>query len=229
VIGLTSSKRTEEAAILFHGFPAHRGEKNIDLARAIHSKTGLDTFVIHYRGLGNSPGIFSFAESVKESLALAKGLIDQNHYQQLHVIGHSWGGLVAVNVIRAVGPAAGKLILLSPFSQFPDSQATRAIINTIREEVPDLFGTLTAEQILQDIAAAKEQFDPNAVVLKLNNEEVTIIQALRDEEVPAIVTRTFLKHFPLPVRYIELDQDHSFQTNRNEMIEIVVSLFSRGL
>jgi len=220
-----SDKPSRESVLFFHGFPANVGNKNADVASAINLKTGNDVFLLHYRGLGESPGVFSFSESVRESLRVVEDLVRQNKYQKIHIVGHSWGGLVALNAFRQLHERKGRLILLSPFSSFPDRSGIAEVVRAVRAELPEVFGKRSDDEVIADIHRAESEFGPDQFIDQLESKEITVVQASQDSEVPPSLTRTFLSKFRTPPKYVELDQDHSFFRDRDELIRAVLSVF----
>ena len=226
VVALTQASEASREAILFlHGFPANLGNKNFDVATAVHQKTGSDVFLIHYRGLGESPGAFSFSDSVQESMTLAKELVQQRGYEKLHLVGHSWGGLIALNILKSLGKTQGKTILLSPLSHFPDQETSAAIITSIKADLPKIFGSKTNNEVLADLAKAEAQFGPLNLVHEVDGKSVLIVQARHDDEVPPAATKVLMSKFKESPKYIELDQGHSFFESRHELITTIISEF----
>ncbi|OFZ54827.1 MAG: hypothetical protein A2428_07070 [Bdellovibrionales bacterium RIFOXYC1_FULL_54_43] len=227
VLGYRKKNRSSEGAVLlFHGFPANKGNKNSDVAEALFSETPYDIYIIHYRGLGNAKGAFSFSHSILESVNSAKALISRYHYEQVHLIGHSWGGLVAMNVFREIARFRGKLLLLSPFNEFPDNSVLSSIIESVIQEIPVLFGHATLDSVLDDLESVKSSCSPRniASTLQVPSSSITIIQASRDEEVSVASTKVLCKLFPCAPKYLELDQDHSF-SNREDLVRAVLQEF----
>lgn len=108
---------SDECVVFFHGFPADSG-KNEDIAEYICATSKKDAFVPHFSGLGLSEGLFSFRNSILDSLQFLDQLA--NTYSKMHIIGHSWGGLVAINLLFRRNDL-GKIILLAPLTRLTDS------------------------------------------------------------------------------------------------------------
>jgi len=115
-----SEIKSAEVYFFLHGVPSI-AHKNEDIARAVIIHTKSDSVVSIYKGLGEAKkiGRFDFINSVKDSLEFAKKLAQD--YKTVHLIGHSWGGCIALNIFRdALKPQKrGQIILLAPFTDIP--------------------------------------------------------------------------------------------------------------
>ncbi len=226
VLGIRNDTPSEDAYLFLHGFPAEKGDKNRDITIAVNKATYNDAYLLHYKGLGGAKGYFQFSDSIRESIEVAKELIKQNQYRKLHLVGHSWGGLIALNVQQELGSHAGRLILLSPLNLIPNKDALKIIIKSILIEHPTIFGTQSIDDVLADIDLIREKHHPRDLAknVTVNGFIPAIIQALEDDEVPPETTREFAKLFPIQPKYIELKQDHSFLNNRAEIINTILSV-----
>ncbi|WP_242451913.1 alpha/beta hydrolase [Rhodanobacter sp. T12-5] len=91
--------------ILLHGFPGN--ERNLDLAQDMR-RAGWDVLYFNYRGSWGTPGDFSFAHSIEDTVAaiaylrqpeVARSLrLDPN---RIVLIGHSMGGFMTVEAAAA--------------------------------------------------------------------------------------------------------------------------------
>jgi len=228
VLGFLNSEPSEEAYLFLHGFPANKGNKNKDLAAKLFSELKKDAFLIHYRGLGQSQGSFSFSHSIKESIETAKEILIYGKYQKINIYGHSWGSVVACNVANEVASQTRNLILACPLTKIVlDSPVLTSLVSETVKEMPGVFGIQTIEDVKKDLLklTAGQPWD---LAPRLNM-RVSIIQALRDAYTPPLDTRLFLERFESRPHYIELDLDHSFMDNRPMFVEVVVKEFERML
>lgn len=224
------AQRSSEACLLFHGFPADvldpATEKNQDIAMAVASNTGIDSYVQHYKGLGRSGGDFSFTDSINDSIDFARRITAMYNYGKLHLIGHSWGAVVALNVLASLGvEQIGSVVLLSPFSEFPTRDILREVLIAVCQDVDIKFKSGGVEGALDELGEVIAKHHPRDIVRHLSpfRNRVTIIQATEDVEVPPEVTRDFVNIFtPKPV-YIEFQSDHKFIVRRNELYPHVIS------
>lgn len=215
---------------MLHGFPAEtpvrpEWEKNQDIAARIAQSVPVDVYLSHYRGLGKSPGSFSFRRSVSDSLDLARAILNGGQHRILHVIGHSWGALVAMNVVRAIGGLSGKIILLSPFNDIPSDDVLERVLRGVCVDVPIRFEAGDIQGAVQEIRAIAQDGDSRRIAAEITTVQgqVTILQAISDDEVPTASTREFVKYFRIEPEYIEVESDHKFSVNREHLIDLIIS------
>ncbi len=206
-----SSSPADEAYLFLHGFPAVRG-KNEDLAEAIAETVDKDVYLIHYEGLGQSKGDFSFSRSIEASKDFAEYLLQKNRYQKLHLVGHSWGGLVAVNLKYFLREKIGELIFMAPFTNLPNEEKARAILNYTKAEYPNIADHLDVEKLVLELSQIRENSHPWKIAKKLDMSpnQILILQGLNDDEVEPRDTRYFAELMPAGSTYIESDDDHGF-------------------
>ena len=230
VIHITKNKtltnKINEAYLFLHGFPANLGTKNQDIAESLTFATGINSFVLHYQGLGNSGGKFSFTESVKESIQAAHDLISKYEIKYLHIVGHSWGGLVGINVFKSIQSQRGKLILLAPFTVFPTDDSINNWLDSVEVEFPNLFISSESGFAKKNFYETKISYDPLKVIkeVKIEKNQVTITEAFNDPEVPNETTQALGELFNIAVKPITLNLDHSFLKDRKMVTETVLKI-----
>lgn len=230
---------TQCACLLLHGFPAlpvpgfEQCEKNIDIARVVPQKLGVDTFITHYKGLGRSSGQFSFFDSVSQSIATAKKICRRFGYSRMHLIGHSWGGLVATNTYFAL-PAdqRGNMVLMAPFNHFPEDAVFRRLLESISNDPAVKFQAQDMDGIMEEIERVKKKFNPRTVAKILAAEQapglggITFLQPTIDDEVPTESVQEFSKLFGNNTHYFEVESDHKFLKRRDVIVDLVVTALS---
>lgn len=231
-----STVPSREAAVVFHGFPAQppwdpAREKNSDIAERIAQDAGHDAFVMHYAGLGQSDGKFSFPKSVTDSIALVQHLQRAYGYSKVHIVGHSWGGLVALNVYQALPEdVRGNMVLLSPFVFFPEDALLRQALAAIGGQTTIHYAAGdTIDDAVRDLRSVESLHNPLHVVAQLPvlGARTLILQADQDDEVPAEHTRRLIAHFPQPPQYYEVSTDHKFSIDRDRWIDAIIA-FLKG-
>jgi len=212
----------DTAILLLHGFPSESfngtdQEKNEDLLRYLSETTGLEAYLHHYNGLGKSnKGNFSFIDSINDSLELTK-LILLKH-KNLILIGHSWGGWVAMNCINNLSRSIKKLILLSPLNAIPNTESLESIMESIKKDFPYLTQDKPVSEFVKDLEKVNITHNPRQCINNIDSDsKIYIIQANDDQEVPRQTTDEFQNLFGLNCTYDVMDTDHSFIKNRFEM------------
>lgn len=220
------TKPQASAYLFLHGFPATKGTKNQDIAEALTRATGIKCYVLHFRGLGASEGHFSFVDTLEEARTVAAHLINQYGIKTLNIVGHSWGGLVGIDLFQTLPQKnRGQLILMAPFSEFPQDASIRNWLNTIEQNKQVKFSNETLGFATQNFYAVETLRSPlsNLQNIQLSQHQIVIIEAKDDPEVPNAATKNLAAYFNSFPTFITLDLDHSFLNDRNLIIETVVT------
>ncbi|MGE3609119.1 MAG: alpha/beta hydrolase [Bacteriovoracaceae bacterium] len=215
---ISSSDKSSEAIILFHGFPAEpvtdpSKEKNIDLARYLAKNLNSDVFIHHYSGLGRSQGKeFNFINSVEDSIELINYI--SKYYDHINLIGHSWGGLVAINCLDEC-PRIRKSLLLSPFNLIPENKILEPVLNDLMKEIPHLLEDKSINDYLSEFDVIRRSYCPREKMKHLKSEAtIFILQALDDNEVSLQSTLDLIKISKKDINIDILETDHAFKINR---------------
>ncbi len=105
-------EKNDKALLIFPGFPAGKN-KNEYLAETL-VKCGINVYIVHYRGIGDSKGIFTFSKSLNDSEKVLKFIFEK--YATVNILGHSWGGYLSLNLIENYRHKIDKFALLSPLT-----------------------------------------------------------------------------------------------------------------
>lgn len=191
--------RAKSAVLFLHGYPANLGDKNRDL---INSKCDYDQYIIHHVGLGNSKGEFSF----KKSISACKKIYDllKEKYQFVTIVGHSWGGFVALNI-----PADFR-VLISPFMITDDDQALKQTIQSVYSTTKNFIPHLTEQEVTDEIFSLPRKF---------NLKNIRVIQASNDIETPIELSKEKLQG--KIDKFIEIKTNHNFDDKRFELKEMI--------
>jgi len=231
-----AERPSPEAVVVFHGFPGEppRGEEHkyaalpkrwIDLREAIFARLGMDGYSPRYEGLGGSRAPFSFTRSVTRSLDLARELAGR--HRKVHVIGHSWGGLVAYNVHREL-PQAGKLVLLSALVDLVSDAWIREFLPPYIRNYPQILGEDPAalERAAADMGEVLRRFNPatRAARGRPDARKTLVLHGTRDTYVDIGAARRLKER--LDAHYIELDTDHSYTDSRATVVDAAVAFLA---
>jgi pimeloyl-ACP methyl ester carboxylesterase len=222
LLRLCEGPATDKAILFLHGFPANRGVKNLDIADCVQREFQHDTYLLHYKGLGESPGAFKFTDSIEEASRVVELIMRDKAHKELRIVGHSWGGLVATNIAQRHPDKVRSIVLLSPFCGVKKSEPLYDwFINRAREEF-NIFGDQTEADVIRDFDFVLENHLPKFMAPKLADHiKVSVIQAGRDDVTPPSNMKATLPFFKTVPTYVELDQDHSFSQSRKELAETV--------
>jgi esterase/lipase len=221
----STGKKSEGAVLLLHGYPSP-DSKNEYIAEFMAEHLSQDAFVLHYEGLGKSQGAFSFPKSVTDAIAYYESLVSQG-YKHITIVGHSWGGLIALNLIAMVDTSAiDRLILMSPFNYFPTGVELEKLIDFIYSDSQVEFKQSKSEMIKQ-VGVITSSYQPRSKIdkIRLFAKPVHIFQAIHDLEVPPATTTEFVKAIGNKNVHLEqIDTDHSFTENRKAFLARVLSV-----
>ncbi len=221
---------TKSAFLFLHGFPAEsinidkneKTQKNQDIAFEFYNTFSIDTFVPHYTGLGNSRGDFSFTQSILDSIEISKDLLRRG-YENIYLVGHSWGALVSLNIYRELKKNIKAMVLISPFNYLPPEDELREILNYVTDEVPYIFNNKGIDDYLDELKIVKENFNPRKIAQLINFDSPTyIFQAREDLEVPAETTQELKALLGDNCFYQIIDTDHSLNRRRGEIINEII-------
>ncbi len=227
LIRFPSRTDSKKAILLLHGFPANKNVKNLDLAYWLHASLDATLYLLHYRGLGESPGNFKFTDALNEAVEVVDFIRNDQGQTLSGVVGHSWGGLTAMHVAKERGQFFEKLVLVSPLSAIEENDPlANWIIRDVRTECPGVYGNLSEADIKQDLATISEKYQPRELVKMIPaTVEVTLIQSSQDETTPAVKAKALLEFFRRAPTYLELDLDHSFSQNRELLSRKIMACF----
>ncbi len=211
----TAFPKAENAILLLHGYPSPES-KNEYIAEYISKTLGSDVFLIHYSGLGLSDGLFSFPKSITDSSDYFSWVSSQG-YKEITIIGHSWGGLIALNILADLKPTnVSKVILMSPYNYFPSGQDLNGLVDFIFADSRSEFKQ-PKEVMWDQVNQVLKESQPRNKIKDIQNHKskLYIFQAKNDVEVQPKVTEEFVKLLDKSnLQYQIIDTDHSFNDNR---------------
>lgn len=222
VLSLGQESAEQGTALFLHGFPGAIGDRNIDLANAVSQEAKIRCFLPHYQGLGESSGRFSFSQSVGDVMAFSEDFFVKNQAQDIIVVGHSWGGFLALNLLSRFPETFKRLILLSPLLEIPNEDQISRLVPLLFSKNRGTFVAQTEEALVSDFQLARESYSPLKLLSESVQEKITIIQASHDDEIPADSNRLLVRTRLPRARYFEVDQDHRFQKNRAAIKSLLI-------
>lgn len=213
---------SDEAMVMFHGYPCSTiaDTKNRDIAEVISLKTGIDVYVFHHEGLGKSSGCFSFIKSIFNGQEYLKKI--SSKYKKIHVFGHSWGGLVALNSIHKIKNVLGNVFLISPFTNILSGKNLEVLCTTVYNETKESIPNMDLQDMISELSEIALKYNPIDRDYANTTNQIFLIQAVEDNEVPVEMNRKFRDvHTQAIQEYIEILDDHNFNNSRAFLGEYV--------
>jgi surfactin synthase thioesterase subunit len=221
-----SYSRNSTILLAFHGLPGLKSDGNRDLLRKLAQEKQVFSILISYPNLSNNS--FSFLDSTTEILETLSELVLKYKSNRWQVLGHSWGGLLALAALSRKIISAEQVCLLSPFTRFPQNdQVLLDGLKDLKEEYPLLFGEQKdLLSILAEVRKVEELYAPFRLAAQLPAQtSLYLMQASDDQEVLAVDSKDFLAQCYCRVRYKEIQTDHSFLENRENVFQHLVEFF----
>jgi len=204
---------TSDCLLFLHGFPSLRSRQNLDLAEAATQEFHRKSFIPHYRGLGVSPGRFFFESSLVDAREALSNITKK--FSKVHLIGHSWGGAVALNLLKEHPTAIASLTLLSPLLDFEITDASIiALAREVRSDYPSLFASITEAEQIEDAKIIHKAHRPILWMSDVKKVPLLVFQATHDPYTPKEKTILLVQAWDASARYLEIDLDHSFLNDR---------------
>lgn len=224
--------------LLLHGYPGN--EKNLDVAQALRSK-GWNVVFFHYRGAWGSEGEFSFLNAEQDVQTVLQYLRNKTNAAKLHIdsnlislVGHSMGGHMAIagildnpSVNCAVAYDGANLgvndvgIFADPETDLPWQEYSDSLF---------MLNGWSGDKAQQELKEHSKALNLVRRVNTLNGRPVLLIAAdtdvipLKSHIKPLLVAlqNTENSH----VSYQLIDDDHSFNSSRAELIHSTISFLN---
>lgn len=216
----TQSPHQSRRTVFLHGYPGVRSRQNRDLAEGVAKDVGRESHVLLYAGLTQAPGEFSFQTCLEDVHAYVADLV--RRFGQIDLVGHSWGGFLALTLVEKFESSIGKLALLSPLLQFPElaiQTGIQAHFKKMAIENPSL--------VLGDLSERANEFTHlgkakpiDELIRSLPAQlRILFLQARVDPITPTEIAEKKRALFPSSTIYELVDTDHSFLTGRDWLRE----------
>ena len=98
-------------------------------------------------------------------MEITTDLINAEGYKKIHIVGHSWGGLVTLNVLREIPSNVGQVVLLNPLTEFPkDSDIRNDLKDFVNYENSAKGKTYSLESLLESASYVKKNNAPRSFI-----------------------------------------------------------------
>ena len=211
---------TGTATLFLHGFPGVRSKQNQDLAEKA-AKLGRRCFVPLYEGLGQSDGEFSFLKCREQVRVFAADLLSQ--YEKIDLVGHSWGGYLALGIAADAKEKVSRLVLMSPLLHFFTLDLAQQAFRLTAEGNPTLNLGSTDDLAREfHTLGTKDRAEESARDISIDT-SVSIFQAATDDTTPASYAQNLVNLFRRRPPYEEVATDHSFLVDRSLALDRVLT------
>jgi pimeloyl-ACP methyl ester carboxylesterase len=174
----------------------------------------VDCFVLHYPGLGRSGGRFGFEHTLRVLYRFLQGRVLAANYPRIHLVGHSFGGMFALFMAKAIpDERRGGATLLAPVVDLPAKGEVRPMLQRIFESRV----SYDLAELEADFERIRDRASPRAVARDLRA-KVRIIQGTRDTVCPPDGARALARI--LGAELTLTDDDHWFP-DRERLARIV--------
>jgi pimeloyl-ACP methyl ester carboxylesterase len=236
MVYVAAGAQPHPVVLLLHGFPGN--ERNLDLAQSLR-RAGYDVLYFNYRGSWGSPGSFSFANGIEDTLAAAAYMRDPANAAKFRadpskivVIGHSMGGFMALNA-AAQDPAIAAVVTISAadlgtsrLKDVPEQGRDRALkavtANLAAQGMAPLAGC-TPESLGAEVLNNAAKWNFVALAPKLASRPLLVITS--DDGLAGAsdeLVATLKKSGDAQVKSVHINDDHSYSGHRIELEQDVL-------
>lgn len=202
--------------VFLHGFPSVKSKQNREIAAAVSRETGRPADLLLYSGLGCASGKFTFSGCLAEVSAYFESLF-AGPVKHVDLVGHSWGGFLALKMASRYPDRVRKLVLMSPLLWFASEERVLEGFAETREENPHIdFGDLRG--LAHDFCETGRKYPSESLIAGVAPAtEVLFLQARIDPITPADIAIKKKELFQHPPVFELTDNDHSFLSDRPEL------------
>jgi pimeloyl-ACP methyl ester carboxylesterase len=186
-----------EAFLLLHGLPG-QFSTNLDLGFMLAAELSLPCFFPYAQGLGRSPGKPSLINHIQKLTEFLDFLKREHGKEKFHLIGHSWGGFMAVNTWKNHPNSFKTVTLMAPLLRMPPNDAVRARIDSLAEVNNKIQGyDVNTEAMIEESRLMGGAFLPMNQVeeLKEMGFKARIIHGNQDDVIPVEHSHSFASEF----------------------------------
>ena len=226
--------------IFAHGFPEH--EKNAALAQLLR-KAGFHVLIFYYGGSWGSEGVFSFAGSIRDTLAVIDYLMADTNYhidrRHIFLLGHSYGAPVIARAMEQRPSIFGGIFLM-PYDlgraylmSRTNSKVSKGLMQLLQEGAEILPDT-SSEQLYQEIQKQPDSYSYFPMVKFLSQKPIYWASCKNDEQAPENVhTRPFmelLKKYPRNrILWHSYDTDHYFSDMQERLAREIACFIEKTM
>lgn len=215
-------QNTKNVLVLLHGFPGITTKQNRDLAPLFFEQLGWPTVIVFYPGLSVNPGKFTYTETYSLVKKTFNELLAKNPHLKISLYGHSFGGYLSLCLAKDFNQNIERVFLLSPLLHIIDKVFFTELIHKLYTE-QSYLERHPLEFLYSDYQQFLVNYDPQELKVFLASKKVMLYQARLDTITPTAIAKDFVKG--TLIEYDESEQDHSFLTDRNEVLKKAIEFY----
>jgi len=205
--------RPPPGILLLHGFPGVAPIMN-DLASSL-CQAGFEPMIFHYRGCWGSGGRYSFLGALTDARKALNVLIRRKEVdgENIAVVGHSFGGLVAIHTATKSDNVKA-VVALCPVSSLTKHLMSPHRKVILRRGLPFVSG-LAMKKALSEWETLSERYDPIDYVDQISPRPFLLIHGDRDDIIPIECSTELLARAQEPKEMTVINgADHIFAGKR---------------
>jgi pimeloyl-ACP methyl ester carboxylesterase len=209
--------------VFLHGFPALHSKQNREIAEVAAKNLERETHLLFYTGLGFAPGEFRFQKCLSDVATYFAELIEKRPKVKIDIVGHSWGGYLALQMATRFAPQIRRMVLMSPLLMFSAIDLGVEILDDYARNNPML--TLgDPEELAVDFTEIGSSM-PAAELIGAVSEaiEILFLQARNDDITPTRFALNMIDDFKRRPLLEIVDTDHSFIVDRPRLSQRIAA------
>jgi dipeptidyl aminopeptidase/acylaminoacyl peptidase len=219
-----NTKKPCPGVLVLHGFP---GMALIiyDLISALIQE-GYAVMSFHYRGCWGSSGKYSYLGAIRDarkalSIMIGKEGIDR---ERIATVGHSFGGLVAVNIASG-NKKVKTVVALCPVADIEKGFSKARTRMVLKRGLP-FVSDLRIEEALVEWDELANKYDPIHHVSKISTRPFLLVHGNKDDIIPLSCSQALFERAGKPKRMVIVnDGDHLFSGKRKMVTKKTVAWF----
>ena len=213
--------------VFLHGFPGARSEQNREVAQKVSNLTGREAIVLLYAGVDDKSRMFTFKGCIDEVQAYFADLLKREP-RRIDLVGHSWGGFLALTLIEKFANRLSHVVLMSPLLEFAAEDVVIPAFTTMYENNPQLTIRSVLE-LSKEFSALETSMPASAMIRAIPADlAVLFLQSRFDDTTPTPTAEKKLNDFRRSPQFELIDTEHNFLSNRDQVSDRIARFLKTG-
>jgi alpha/beta superfamily hydrolase len=215
-------KAPPSAVLVLHGFPGMAPILN-DVVSSL-CQAGFAPMSFHYKGCWGSGGSYSFLGALHDTQKALDLVVNREDLDidNLSIIGHSFGGLIAI-LMAAKNEIVKGVAALCPVANMKSELGSTRAKNILQRGLPFVSG-FPMRKAVKEWEILSRQYEPIDYVKKIAPRPFLLIHGDKDDIIPLSCSKIlFSKAFEPKNMSIIVGADHIFAGKHKKTIELIIS------